>query len=234
MKVNSLCNYFVILTLSVLISWLCAIPVFSAIGGGAGSPRTPYGIGGKPDAKTILRYKEQASTKRNLSKVGTEYFYSMYGGLAYVTNGEIKGDVRYSFWGFDEKGCKIEIDFCDVKDFRIMERDGKFLVLEVTLFPAISPEELLNKQPSYQDLIDNYTKSVKIRILPRDTSGNILQIIGIDYTNRPHIILPVEKLRLGQKVKFEWNVLGDSETFWWAIPSVIEDPAYPYRLKIRK
>lgn len=233
MKVNGLCKCCVISALLVLVSWLGATQVFSGVGGGSGSPITPYARDQQPEVKTIRSFKEQASKKRVIFKIGTEYLFIKYVGLAYVKNEEVKGDVRYAFCGFDKKGGKIEVDFSEVKDFTLLEKDGDFLVTEVTIFPAISPEELVSKQPSYQELEGNYTKSVKIRISPRDENGNILQILKIINEKKPQIILPIEKIEFGQKVSFEWDLSGDRRSFWWAIPSVIDDPLYPYRLKFK-
>jgi hypothetical protein len=41
-------------------------------------------------------------------------------------------------------------------------------------------------------------------------------------------ITSVENIARGRAIRL-YNYLNDAKTFWWSIPSVYSDPAYPYR-----
>ncbi|MGH9889120.1 MAG: hypothetical protein ACREBE_26540, partial [bacterium] len=97
---------------------------------------------------------------------------------------------------------------------------------EVMKWPDISIRQLLDKQPTYTDLQAGYHTKVALQLdlpWPKATQPALHEAYGNT--------VALSELQPGTQVQFycgkPTNV--DPGRFWWAIPSVWSDPAYPYR-----
>lgn len=232
MKAYATCKRGVVVALVLLVSWLCGSQGLSDVGGGSGEPITPYTKPGiVVDKNTVTRLKENSSRNKYVLGIpipkGEWVRLAWAIGLAYVRSGRIEGDVRFAFSGIDEEGDKLELDFSEVERFEVLGKDGDVLVLLINHFPAITPEELLSKRPSYRELRSKYEKSVHLRLSPRAVSGARLYLVGIREGDKHTPIVPLEDIELKYPIELEESYTPGA--YWWAIPSVASDPAYPHR-----
>jgi hypothetical protein len=200
---------------------------------------TPYDKPGiVVDKDTVKHLKELSSKNRTLSSIpvsGSDMIRGGEGiGLAYVKSGQITGEVHFAFFGTDEKGSKLEVDFSEVEKFKVLRKDGVILVLEIDQFPVITPEELLIKKPSYTELRANYRKSVRLRLSIRAMNGAKLYLVAKRKGNEQLPIVPIEDVEPEREIRFSRSEKNLRQALWWAIPSVVSDPAYPYRLFFKR
>lgn len=234
MKVQATCNrLFSIIALLLLESCLWSGNALADISGGSGRPISPY-YDIALNKETIADMKRYSSRNKYVLQIFFPHSDDFIGkaeaiGFAYIKSGKIEDPVRYTLSGSDEKGKVLEIDLSEVTQFEVLGKDGDFLVLEIERFPAITPEELLSKKPTYLELRSKYRKLVILRIPSKTQKGAELYLIGTMEGKKQLPIASVEGIARGRAVRL-YNYLNDPKTFWWAIPSVYSDPAYPYRV----
>ncbi len=216
------------------------------IGGGEGRPITPYGRattyggGEKADADTVQRLKSYCASHKSILYVPARLGYGLDSdkiglirdiGIAYLGesgSGKVEEAIKYFLYGVNSEGANISIDFAEIKSIEILGIEGAHLIVQIKLFPAIEPVELLKKQPNYIELRNGYEKTVVLRILPRSSQG-FLWFVGIGEDGQ---LTPIERfdwITYGEQIVF-YDDREDWNSFWWAIPSVCYDRAYPHRL----
>jgi hypothetical protein len=139
------------------------------------------------------------------------------------------GQAEFAFTGSDERGKKRTILMANARSFRLLSVKKKLIgdnevVVEVTEFPALTPMELLKLKPTYSVLAAGYQRKVKLTMPD-------LALAGADWPGDTiHIITPLRDLDPNVDVTLQ----PDRDQIWWAIPSVIADPAYPYRVVMKR
>ena len=106
-------------------------------------------------------------------------------GLAFVKKDKIMEKQLFYIFGHTQENPDdhINIDFSEIKNFKIIElgkgQENKNKVLvEIEQFPTITPEELLVKELSYTDLVNNFTKIIKLWITVYDNKKGELEIFS--------------------------------------------------------
>ena len=212
----------------------------SDIGGGSGKPLSPYSHfrADEITANLVQEKKTAASSKKAILSLPIAHGDIRPGmisqlGLAYVYAGKIEGKVLYEFQGVTEDAEELSVPFSEISSFEIMGTEDGKLVVELKRFPAIEPEELIKRQPTYLQLRKEFTKLVLLRIAPSKPSGSVLMLVGSKEGRKAEPITPLDSIAPGRTIVF-YEPLFDGEAYWWAIPSVTKDPAYPYRVITRK
>jgi len=210
------------------------------VGGGPGTPLSPYSKLSEDDISPSLvqAKKKAAAGKRvilSLPIVQRETMVERIAqlGLAFVKDERIQGEVTHELLGVSEDGKELSVPFSEISSLEVLGHDDGKLVVELRRFPAIEPEELLRRKPTYLELRKEYTKSALLRVVVTNQSGATLHLIGQKVDRKPESITPLAKIAPGRTVVF-LEALFDREAYWWAIPSVTKDPAYPYRVIERK
>ena len=213
----------------------------------------------KADRKIVLK-RPMTLLQRNeiINEIWLQYNPSKHNRQAFVQmekaidrlylRPRFKKGVFFEFRGADESGKDIAVDFSIVESFKIVRRENDRALFEVTIFPDITPEKLLNLKPSYTELKDGYTRVVRMWIILNDTARGDLYLAGV-VGREPKVMLEisgyreicdswfengaylvkseemVSRVETNRKIVLEYN----GNAIWWAIPSVIEDSGYPYR-----
>ncbi len=126
---------------------------------------------------------------------------------------------------YEFAGRKVSVSFANVEHFVVKAKSDTTITLTVTVWPDISPEDLLEKQPTWKELKKGFRRDVDIEIPIETSDGRALEFAGAGPG------LAIEKLPEGAKGDFYGGSPRqvDPRRFWWAIPSVTKDPAYPFR-----
>lgn len=99
----------------------------------------------------------------------------------------------------------------------------------VTVFPAITPEELKRLNPSYSNLLQNYKKEILLEVdvcKPNHEDFKlILECTEIDQSNFKVFL---GYLAPGEQILFSFDGGASDAPIWWAIESVTNDPHYPF------
>ena len=107
-------------------------------------------------------------------------------------------------------------------------------MLNVEEFPAISPAKLLSTQPTYTQLKSQYARTIRLRT-PLTSGDGEFSMIGTDWYDEDQY-RPV--FRFGELVEDQvitvvpWEDEGIG--YWWAIPSVTDDPEYRPRMIMKR
>ena len=130
--------------------------------------------------------------------------------------------------GKTSSGERVAISFSQIESFAIISRDDKTISLSVTVWPDISSEELLQKQPTYKELYAGYRRDVAITIDLKFADGRVQVFTG----EWKDITLPLGRLQVGTKASFYGGHphMAHPLRFWWAIPSVANGEDYPFRM----
>ncbi len=155
-------------------------------------------------------------------------------GLMFLKNQNARSEPFFQFKGNTESGDKVTIDFSVVESFSILRVDNRLIkkdraLLEIILFPNISPREILALKPTYSKLRKNYRKRLRLWIALEGEEGKELYLVGRDYDEYELIA----KLRDIEKVDFDPGLPG-REVLWWAIHAVVMDERYPHRIIMLK
>ena len=224
-----------ILKISFLISvcfFCCGLPlsVSANVGGGSGKATSPYIDNNLPENSatvTRLRAKESAERTVNFTTAQGIHVYGRKIGIVYMSPQASIKSFESALNGIvnDEK-TQRKIDFSIISTITILSNDSNTLTLQLNLFPDITVDELLKAQPTYINLKNTYSRTVKMRIPLWSKDKQPLALVGTDSAeNAPHkFITLLNDLPIGQKIK----LFGSS--YWWAIKSVTDDPAYPHRV----
>jgi hypothetical protein len=240
MKAKVICE--VAATLVVVI---IALGVFAHadIGGGSGKVKTPYSPRNPASLADVTKVKSFASTTRTLNDVVSEGTHVTRGGqnvgLMYVKGTTPAGTPLYKLEGTADGGAKIAVDFNEIDSFVVVGegRDATSITVEVTQFPAITPAELLEKKPSYTDLKNNYTKTVRLHLKTKGPGGKDLCLVAKNPPAKDYgVVAKLSELAANSKVElgygaFPWGTLS-LPAIWWATESVTADKKYPYRVTV--
>ncbi len=212
----------------------------SDIGGGSGKPLSPYSRfrADEITASLVQEKKTAAASKKSILSLPIAHGDIEPGiisqiGLAYANAGRIEGNVLYEFQGVTEDAEEVSVPFSEISSFEVLGEENGKLVVELKRFPAIEPEELIKRQPTYLQLRKEFTKLVLLRMALRNPSGAVLELVGSRKGKKAEPIIPLNNIAPGRTVVF-YEPLFDDEAYWWAIPSVTKDPAYPYRVVTKK
>lgn len=135
----------------------------------------------------------------------------------------------YALTGRLASGKMATLSFSEIDSFVVKSKTPEKAWLSVTIWPDISARKLLAKKPSYTQLLSAYRKVVEIEIDLKSSDGRPLVLAE---TGGLGSAVPLERLPAGAKVDFHGEDVHEvhPRELWWAIPSVIKDPAYPFRL----
>ena len=139
-----------------------------------------------------------------------------------------EGDrVEHALVGKSGSGETVSLSFSQIESFIVTGKQDKTIVVSVTVWPDISPTELFEKQPTYKQLMADFRRTVILEMSLRSVDGRPLV-----FTGAYGPALPLEKVTVGTKGYFygEHPHSAHPLRFWWAIPSVANDPDYPYRM----
>jgi hypothetical protein len=223
-----------VLCLSILL--LAAVqPAAADVGGGKGYPATPWRKEGPKSVLELEEAKALAATYQALSvssePVDAERKHELIiiERVGLVPTPSREGDVRvYELAGKTLSGETVAISFSQIESFTVTSKNDKTITLSVTVWPDISVEELLQKQPTYKQLYAGYRREVVLHIYLESADGRAWVFAGAwgDTT------IPLGKLQVGAKASFygEDPHMVHPMRFWWAIPSTANDDDYPFRV----
>jgi len=213
------------------------------VGGGSGKPISPYPPGSPVTLKQVTKMRQKASATKAVSAsiIGTNVTASGYKvGLAYMEDKKVVRDPVFKFKGVDEQNRQQEIDFADVTSFRLLHVDKKLFgkneaVLELTIFPALTPQQLLTEKPSYSTLLENYKRIVQLKVMLQNGSDGELCMLGTSYKGNVYkVVFRIRDLKPGSEVVLDSPDPWSEQGLWWAIESVTDDPDYPHRMVMKK
>lgn len=215
---------------------LCAVVRLAVadVGGGKGYPATPWRIEGPESVLDLEKAKALAATYQTLSVPAKLVDEEREGDLLELQRvGLVPTPFRESdipiheLVGKSSSGETVALSFSQIESFTVISKNEKTITMSVTVWPEISPEELLQKQPTYKQLYADYRRNVVVDLSLESADG------------RPQVFagkwggtLPLNKLHVGAKGGFyeEHPHMVHPLRFWWAIPSVANDENYPFRL----
>ncbi len=206
---------------------------------GGGRPSTPYHL--QPTEKDVRDAKARAAPRQSvcfsppvralqtLSKVHVVGLTS--GQVAQLKAhrldpGLLQGAV-FELKGKNAAGAPTAVSLSEMESFSVAKATAQRLWLDIVKWPDISAAQLLKEAPSYTALSAGYRTRVTLvldLVWPEATRPVLLDSSGLQGA-------AFSELAPGTQVQFycgdPTNV--DPYRFWWAIPSVVGDPAYPYR-----
>jgi hypothetical protein len=205
--------------------------------------RTPYTETAEPNVAQVKEAREQANECRCIKEArvrgSKEPIYGRY--IGFLTTKTEPGQMVEDRPSFEltlhqKDGKKVSVALSDVATLKVIRTKGRFLgligrektLLEVVLFPTITPEALLEKPIRYRDLRDNYTTTVAGWVYVRDKGGKPLCLVAKE-SGVYRVLARVKDLETKREILFDNN--RDERCLWWAVHSVVEDSAYPYRLR---
>jgi hypothetical protein len=221
---------------------MCVPQLRADVGGGSGKPISPYPPGSPVTVQQVTKMRQKASATKAVSAsiIGTDFTASGYKvGLAYVEDKKVVRDPMFKFNGVDEQNRQQEIDFADVTSFRLLHVDKKLFgkneaVLELTIFPALTPQQLLAEKPSYSTLLENYKRIVQLKVMLQSGSDGELCMLGTSYKGNVYkVVFRIRDLKPGSEAKLDPQDQWSGQGLWWAIESVTADPAYPHRIVMK-
>jgi len=235
MKVRSFNNSLFISALGVMLFSAFGSAVADT-GGGRVYPATPWRREAPKSASDIEDAKALAATYQTLSVparlVKEEWkdrndIYDIWR-VALVATPRRDGDTpMYGFAGKSGTGEEVNVSFSEIESFSVLSRNDETVTLSVTIWPDITAEELLEKQPTYKQLREGYRRDLVLTMGLKSSDGRPLAFAG-EWDSA----VQLEKLAAETKGDFyaEHPHKVHPLRFWWAIPSVAEDKDYPFRL----
>jgi hypothetical protein len=198
------------------------------VGGGSGVAITPYAYPGEVTAEQMTEERKIAGQNRFVevplkSNHDSRFLRAMC--FVYGWEDHPTGAVLYNFHGKDSSGTLQTIDMSDVLRFAIVSYRGDECLVKVTVFPWISIDELLRQKPSYSDLQLRYTHEVELWVKTKSADGPLL-VCEIRQDGSRIVACPFTEILPKTNIRLEYA----GEHIWYAIQSVIDDPAYPYRV----
>ena len=233
---------------ALLISFAAAMSVRGVLANGPGVPISPYPRHKALSQEDVIQSKDMASRMRPVRDIGLsgEDAHKLGQwqavGLMYVEGQTARGEPLFLFSGTTDSGNQVSIDFSEIESFRVVKIKkplfGKDRALvEILRFPFISPQDLLARKPSYSELRQNYTDTVRLWIALEGKGGDELCFVGRNVlsgsgtSNGDYEV--ITRVRDIEKVDL-YQGLPRRETLWWAISSVIADELYPHRVFMAK
>jgi hypothetical protein len=206
--------------------------------GGSGVPATPWRFSPPRDAAELEKVKADAARHQTLfltlAPMGrpagsNEVLEIPDVSLAPLPPrpGDPPGDALV---GRTRSGQPVRVSFSQIAEFRVLQRSARSLTLSVLIWPDITPQELLRRSPSYRMLRAGHRRSVEM-LLPLDAGSRPL---AFRRGREEGGGVALGRLSVGARGDFYGGKPDrvDPRRFWWAIPSVFRDPAYPYRVMV--
>jgi hypothetical protein len=188
-------------------------------------PKTPYP--GMPPLSEVTRIRDMSDHTRKLRNfqpnVNTPAQTIFSVGIGYCNNERVI-DQGYLL-RLDSSGATVRMG--DVQSFTITHLTATTIFLRVTVLPSISEKDLLTERPSYSDLKEKYSHVFEVA-LPRSQGTVRPCIVGkdLEYDDDRQQIAFLDAVDPNRTMQLSY----DGNKVWWAIPSVISDPAYPLRV----
>lgn len=213
-------------------------------GGGSGRPLTPYNQDEQLTEARVSAVRAEAAMRRSINSgikirnTNVEGFGDNVAFMFVKDNAPIS-PPSFTLTGATQAGEKLEVNLSELASFRILEYEDRWirsdrLLLEVTIFPAISPAELLAKRPTYSELENRYTKSVLIWV-EIESKGAELSLTRRDrFSDKNEVIARLRDVEAGHYVQLDYSFSAGPPPIWWAIESVIADAKYPFRFTAAK
>lgn len=207
-------------------------------------PITPYKEGTSITPQDIETVRTHSSSFRVITDVQTKGskapIFGRRVGFAFVTdNGKVE-EIDFNLRGTAESGGDVTVPLSDVKSFTILKVKHSWFswfwfardraLLNVTVFPSISPSELLQSGPTYSQLTESYTRQMRMWIFLEDKNKSQLSMVGKKWGFKYEVLFAIQDLELNVPVVLDWPDT-ESAPIWWAVESVIKDDKYPYRVK---
>jgi hypothetical protein len=216
------------------------------IPGGPGKLLTPYSDPDHVTETQVSEAKAVSSRTREISHAELAATHAPVSGdqvaLDWARGNALAGDRSFAFQGAGPDGQKIVADFSDISSIWLISVERHLLapnevILECKLFPAITPADLVNKKPTYSQLEDDHTNTVRIRLPINDSQKRDLCLIK-NTGQRYEMMARIADLKPNSEIKFDYGRhrfgAEDRTAIWWAIGSVIKDPRYPHKLVFKK
>ena len=227
-----------IFTLSLVV-WASSTP---DIGGGSGRVKTPYTPGRPVLVSEINQVKKIAAKTRTLRDVPIEGTHVPGAGkdvgLLYLKGARISGNPSFTVNGTLEDGGKASIDFSEIESIEVVQREDQSdrVLVEIVQFPIITAEELLERLPTYSDLLEHNRKTIRLWVNAQ-SAGKQLALVGKDETGRYKLISNLSAIAVNTKVPLDYGTFVQGQinlpSIWWAIESVTSDKKYPYRVVVK-
>jgi len=200
-------------------------------------PITPF-KGPTITAEEVESARLKANRCRFVSKVHVRNSHQEFAGqhvaFAYVGADEKISEPVFSLTGADDSSTQLSIPLSDIESMMLLKTEEHWFrtdraLLEVIVFPDISPSQLLKSRPTYSQLTES-TRTVRLWVLLNDEKKRELTMVGtqsalLTYTR----LFPVRELEPNHKVIFEWPDEKDAP-IWWATDTVVADAKYPHRI----
>lgn len=202
---------------------------------GSGGRLSPYSPNDKVTTKLVKKFRTDSSKSRiaflDPRPTGAEKTFGLL--LAWTKPGETSQPIQ-TLTGIDSSGKKRQIDMAVLSQLKVVSIDSAHgtLSVEVELFPDITPDDLIKKQPTYRQLWPEYRKTLELRIETTDSKGRTLALIDAKNPGNPGLALaslPGDTVVIVLPHTPTTRDRVDRASLWWAIPSVMDDPDYPYR-----
>lgn len=207
-------------------------------GGGPGYPATPYPDDVMPTLEQVLAEMQADVTAATIVEAQTASGLPASGynvGVAYVA-GNSMTQPAFELRGVDEQGQERLVALANLYSFKLIRITGRagapdVAVVELTEFPTLTPQELLSGTFTYTDLITEHSRTFELLIDLQAGDGGQLAFVGGNYDTDTsyRVVSLIRELTPGIDITFEQ---GGVDGPWWAVPTVIADPAYPFRYVI--
>jgi hypothetical protein len=206
------------------------------VGGGKGNPTTPWRLEGPKSIEHLEKVKSESAGYQTLSVPAVIAGETTADGIIHLNkvvlmpSPSIEGDEPLvELVGKTLNGEPIVVSFNQIELFTVLSKssDTITITITVTIWPDITPRELLERQPSYKQLYEDYRSIVTPELKIASADGRLYVFMG----ERPQVNLTLESLPVGVIGWFykQHPYTHNPYRFWWAIPSVANDPGYPYR-----
>jgi hypothetical protein len=230
-RVQSFSSFARVVSTAVLLA-LTVPPAGGDVGGGKGYPATPWRKAGPKSVAELEKAQAAAAQVQTLTVPG-ELVLDKWDGPIELNRVSLRMSPAreadkpgYELSGTSPLGKPLVVSFSRIERFTVIARNGTVVTLAVMIWPDISAADLLEKQPTYKELAAGYRREVTIELSIAAADGRGLIFSDGDRT------LPFSKLTVGTKGDFYGGHphAAHPMRFWWAIPSVANDPDYPFRL----
>lgn len=227
-------SFIIAVFICILSAYTLALSQVKGGGPTKSGPEEPYGTG-DISIDSLRRVRNDASRSKTMRDTIFQTI-SRYRevGFAFTKNQRITGRPFYQLRGKKENEW-IGIDLSDIESISFLQQARGQVLLKVTMFPYISPDELLRMQPDYSSLRSRYTKEVSLWVLLDNNREGELALIGKSSSDAVNIIAKLRDIKLNTVLTLEYGrgqSYFRSRPIWWAIPSVVQDPAYPFRRRL--
>ena len=179
MKVRNFSDFLGIAAIGVILFSAFGSAVANT-GGGKGYPATPWRTEAPKSVLDIEKAKAVAATYQTLSvpakRVKEKWkdrndLYDIWR-VALVATPRRDGDSPlYDLVGKSGSGAEISVSFSQIESFSVTSKDDKTLTVSVTVWPDISADELIAKQPTYKQLRAGYRRNLVLTMGLKSSDG---------------------------------------------------------------